>query len=85
MKSLRSTRRHFSKVKKGEVLNALVVMTKIKKDNFYNTSCSFFDNSVILLTKQNKLLGTRVFGGLSKNLRFTKYMKILALASGIIF
>ena len=84
VKSLRSTRRLFSKVKKGEVLNALIITTKKEKKDFFSNNYSFFENSAILLTKQNKLIGTRVFGGLPKSFRFTKYMKILSLSSGTI-
>jgi large subunit ribosomal protein L14 len=85
VKSLRSTRRIFSKVKKGEVLNGLVIATKREKKDFFSNNFSFLENSVILLTRQNKLIGTRIFGGLPKRFRFTKYMKILSLSSGTLF
>jgi large subunit ribosomal protein L14 len=84
VKSLRSKRRAFSKVKKGELFNALVVRTKKAKKDFFKNEHSFLHNSVILLTRQNKLIGTRVFGGLPKFFRFTKYMRILSVSSGTI-
>lgn len=84
VKSLRSKRRLFSKVKKGEIYHALVIKTRKEKKNFFDNSISFVQNSVILLTRQNKLVGTRIFGALSKDFRFTKYMKIISLSSGVI-
>lgn len=84
IKSLRSKRRSFSKVKKGELFNALIVRTKKENKTFLNNKFSFLHNSVILLTRQNKLIGTRIFGGLSKNFRFTKFLRIISLSSGVI-
>jgi len=84
IKMLRKKRRSLSKVKKGEMYRALIVRTKHKNpslsaDNFY-----FLENSIILFTKQNKFLGTRVFGAISKNFRYTKYMRLIAMSSGFI-
>jgi large subunit ribosomal protein L14 len=84
VKSLRKKRKVLSKVKKGEIYSALVVRTKTK--NFSKTSDSFFslENSVILLNKQQKFIGTRIFGSLPKLFRSTKYMKVLSLCSGFV-
>jgi ribosomal protein L14 len=60
------------------------VRTKKAKKDFFKNEHSFLHNSVILLTRQNKLIGTRVFGGLPKFFRFTKYMRILSVSSGTI-
>lgn len=83
VKSLRSKRKATSKVKKGEIHNALVVRTKNSIKGFSHDSISFFENSVILLNKQKKALGTRIFGPLLKNFRFTKFLKILTLCNGL--
>jgi large subunit ribosomal protein L14 len=85
VKSLRSRRRIFSKVKKGEIFNALILRTKKKETDFIQTECSFLQNSVVLLTRKNKLVGTRIFGGVSKKFRFTKFMRILSISSGAIY
>lgn len=84
VKSLRSKRRVFSKVKKGDVLKALIIRTKKDNKNFLSNSFSFLQNSVVLFSRQNKLIGTRVFGGISKKFRFTKYMRLISLSSGIL-
>jgi large subunit ribosomal protein L14 len=82
VQKLRKRRRALAKVKKGQVLQALIVRTKkvlVKSSNLF-----FFENSVILLNKQKKLVGTRVFGSLPKILRFNKYLRIAFLARGLI-
>jgi large subunit ribosomal protein L14 len=84
IKSLRSKRRIFAKVKKGEICNALIIRTKKEQKDFFKHNFSFLQNSVVLLTRQNKLIGTRIFGAVSKNFRFSKYMRIISISSGII-
>lgn len=84
IKSLRTRRKSTSKVKKGEIYKALVVRTKPKTKNFSGESISFFENSIILLNKQNKLIGTRVFGSLPAQFRYTKYLRVVSLSAGLI-
>tara|TARA_B110000305_G_C19246880_1_gene542784 strand:+ start:274 stop:657 length:384 start_codon:yes stop_codon:yes gene_type:complete len=83
VKKLRAKRRFASKVKKGELIRALVVRTKKKNSYFSGDGLSFFENSVILLKKNNKLIGTRIFGLLPRSLRYSQYMRLLALCAGI--
>ena len=45
-------------------------------------SLAFFENSVVLLGKQNKFIGTRVLGALPVYFRYTKYLRILSIANG---
>jgi large subunit ribosomal protein L14 len=73
IKSLRSKRRGSSKIKKGELYKALIIRTKSKKTLAYGDSISFKENSAILLTKQNKFVGTRVFGSVPKFFKKTKF------------
>ena len=82
IKSLRSKRKVLSKTKNGEVYSALIVRTKKVRNFFCGDSTLFLENSIILLNKQNKILGTRIFGALPKDFRYTKYLKILSLSSG---
>ncbi len=84
IKSLRAKRREVSKIKKGDVLKALIVKTKVFRPSYSQESVSFFENAVVLLNNQNKLIGTRVFGPIEKTFRYTKYLRILSLASGVI-
>ena len=74
-----------SRIKKGELHKALILRTKVST-NF--TSCNYkkyFENSVVLLNKQNKLLGTRVFGMIPRQLKYSKFLKLTTLSSGLSF
>ncbi len=71
------------KVKKGNVFKAILVRTvkKIKNETGW---VYFKDNAVVLLNKKMLPLGTRIFGPISRNIRFRKMTKILAQASIIL-
>ncbi len=84
VKSVRSKRREKAKINKGDVVRALVVKTKALSSSYSGDKLSFFENSVILLNNQNKILGTRVFSPIMKSFRYTKYLRLLSLGSGII-
>ena len=83
VKKLRAKRRFASKVKKGQLIRALVVRTKKKNSYFSGDDLSFFENSVVLLKNNNKLIGTRIFGLLPRLLRYSQYMRLLSLCAGI--
>ena len=82
VKALRSKRRSTSKVKKGDVLKALVVRTKVGAKDFSGKKISFLENSAVLLNNQFKPLGTRVFGPVPKAFNYTKYLKVPSISSG---
>ena len=82
IQKLRPKRRLFLKVKKGQVMQALIIRTKIPSNNSHNFS--FFENSVVLLNNQKKLIGTRIFGCLPKNLRYSKFLRLTFLAKGLV-
>lgn len=68
-----------AKVKKGDVLNAVVVRTR-KGIRRADTSVLRFDtNAVVLLNNQLQLIGTRVTGACPRELR-DKFMKLISLA-----
>jgi large subunit ribosomal protein L14 len=71
------------KVKKGNVFKAIIVRTlrKIKREYGW---LFFNDNAVVLLNKKMLPLGTRIFGPISRDIRFRKMTKILSGASIIV-
>jgi large subunit ribosomal protein L14 len=72
------------KVKKGEVLNAVIVRTK-KGIRRPDGSCIRFDeNAVVLLNAQLQPIGTRVFGPITRELRGENFMKIISLAPEVL-
>lgn len=84
IKSLRTKRRAVSKTKKGEIYRALVVRTKNSNTGFNGNKFNFLENSAILLNKQNKFIGTRIFGAVPKLFRYTKHLKMVFLSTGVI-
>jgi len=68
------------KVKKGEVMFAVVVRTRkgIRRDD--GSVIRFDSNAVVLLNAQKQPIGTRIFGPVTRELRFGNFMKIVSLA-----
>jgi len=68
------------KVKKGDVLDAVVVRTRkgVRRDD--GSLIRFDGNAVALLNKQLQPIGTRIFGPVTRELRGEKFMKIISLA-----
>lgn len=67
------------KVKVGEVHLGVVSRTS-KETRFLDGSFSKFNmNSLIILNKKKRVLGTRLFGLISRNLRQKKFLRILIL------
>ena len=71
------------KVKKGQVVNALVVRTK-KGRRRDGSLIKFDENAAVLLNPQNAPIGTRVFGPVTRELRSGNFMKILSLAPEVL-
>ncbi len=71
------------KVKKGEVLHAVVVRTKkgVRRDD--GSLIRFDSNAAVLLNPQKQPIGTRIFGPVTRELRET-FMKIISLAPEVI-
>jgi large subunit ribosomal protein L14 len=72
------------KVKKGEVLNAVIVRTKKGVRRSDGSSIRFDENAVVLLNAQLQPIGTRVFGPITRELRGEKFMKIISLAPEVL-
>lgn len=72
------------KVKKGQVMNALVVRTKSGIRRQDGSLIRFDGNAAILLNNQNAPIGTRVFGPVTRELRTEKFMRIISLAPEVL-
>jgi large subunit ribosomal protein L14 len=68
------------KVKKGEVMNAVVVRTRKGVRRSDGSIIRFDTNAVVLLNGQNQPIGTRIFGPVTRELRTGNFMKIISLA-----
>lgn len=72
------------KVKKGEVLNAVIVRTKKAIRRPDGSAIRFDENAVVLLNAQLQPIGTRVFGPITRELRGENFMKIISLAPEVL-
>jgi len=73
-----------AKVKKGDVLKAVIVRTAKELRRNDDTSVKFDDNSAVLLSASGEPIGTRIFGPVARELRPMGYMKIISLAPEVL-
>ena len=73
------------KVKKGDIHRAVIVRTakEIRRED--GSAIRFDSNAAVLLTNQNEPIGTRIFGPVTRELRFKKFMKIVSLAPEVLW
>ncbi|MGH8154996.1 MAG: 50S ribosomal protein L14 [Rhodanobacteraceae bacterium] len=73
-----------SKVKKGEVYNAVVVRTAKGVRRPDGSLIRFDDNAAVLLDNKLEPIGTRIFGPVTRELRSERFMKIVSLAPEVL-
>ena len=73
-----------AKVKKGDVLKAVVVRTKKEIKRPDGSYIRFDDNSAVLISGNQEPVGTRIFGPVARELRAKKFMKIISLAPEVL-
>ena len=73
-----------AKVKKGDVLKAVVVRTKKEIRRPDGSFIRFDDNSAVLINAQKEPIGTRIFGPVARELRAKRFMKIISLAPEVL-
>ena len=72
------------KVKKGQVMNAVVVRTRKGVRRQDGSIIRFDGNAAVLLNTQNQPIGTRIFGPVTRELRSEQFMKIISLAPEVL-
>ena len=72
------------KVKKGDVLDAVVVRTKKGVRRPDGSVIRFDTNAAVILTAQHEPIGTRIFGPVTRELRSEQFMKIVSLAPEVL-
>ena len=72
------------KVKKGQVMTAVVVRTKKGVRRADGSLIKFDDNAAVMLDAKEAPIGTRIFGPVTRELRGEKFMKIISLAPEVI-
>ncbi len=72
------------RVKKGEVYNAVVVRTRKGLRRPDGSAIRFDGNAAVLLNQRLEPIGTRIFGPVTRELRTSKFMKIISLAPEVL-
>lgn len=71
-------------VKKGEVLDAVIVRTRKEFRREDGSYIRFDDNAAVILDKQQQPVGTRIFGPVARELRAKGFAKIVSLAPEVL-
>lgn len=72
------------RVRKGQVLNAVVVRTRKGIRRPDGSVIRFDQNAAVLLNPQNQPVGTRIFGPVTRELRSENFMRIISLAPEVL-
>jgi len=72
------------KVKKGQVMNAVVVRTRKGVRRPDGSLIKFDTNAAVILNANNQPVGTRIFGPVTRELRGAEFMKIISLAPEVL-
>ena len=73
-----------SRVKKGEMFDALVVRTRKGVRRSDGSLIRFDRNAAVLLNPQLQPIGTRIFGPVTRELRSERFMRIISLAPEVL-
>ena len=72
------------RVKKGEIMKAVVVRTAKDIRRPDGSAIRFDSNAAVLISTQGEPIGTRIFGPVTRELRAKNYMKIISLAPEVL-
>lgn len=72
------------KVKKGDVYDAVIVRTRKGVRRSDGSVIRFDTNAAVLLDNKREVIGTRIFGPVTRELRNEQFMKIISLAPEVL-
>lgn len=72
------------KIKKGQVVKAVVVRTKKELQRRNGSLIRFDDNAAVILDAKKEPVGTRIFGPVGREVRYGGFMKIVSLAPEVL-
>ena len=72
------------KVKKGDVVKAVIVRTTFGLQREDGSYIKFDDNAAVIIDNQKQPQGTRIFGPIARELREKDYTKIISLAPEVL-
>ncbi len=73
-----------SKVKKGDIVRAVIVRTAKEVPRPDGSFIRFDNNSAVVVSAANEPIGTRIFGPVARELRARNFMKIVSLAPEVL-
>jgi large subunit ribosomal protein L14 len=73
-----------SKVRKGDVVRAVIVRTAKEVPRRDGSYIKFDTNAAVIVNNQNEPVGTRIFGPVARELRARRFMKIISLAPEVL-
>jgi len=73
-----------AKVKKKDVMKAVIVRTKKEVTRPDGSRIRFDENAAVLINPAGEPIGTRIFGPVARELRAKRYMKIVSLAPEVL-
>ena len=73
-----------AKVKKGDVMKAVIVRTAKEIKRMDDTWVKFDENAAVVLSTSGEPVGTRIFGPVARELRNQGFMKIVSLAPEVL-
>ncbi len=71
-------------VKKGQIVNAVIVRTRKEFRRDDGSYIRFGDNAAVIITKEGDMVGTRIFGPIARELRSKGFTKIISLAPEVL-
>jgi len=71
-------------VKKGEVVTAILVRTRKEFRREDGSYIRFGDNAAVIVKPDGTVLGTRVFGPIAREVRATKFTKLVSMAPEVL-
>ena len=72
------------KVRKGQVVKAVIVRTKKEIQTENGSLIRFDDNAAVILNDKREPIGTRIFGPVAREVRYSGFMKIVSLAPEVL-
>ncbi len=72
------------KVKKGDVVKAVIVRSSFGLQREDGSYIKFDDNAAVIINNQKDPVGTRIFGPIARELREKDYSKIISLAPEVL-
>lgn len=72
------------RVKKGEVYDAVIVRSRKGVRRNDGSLIRFDKNAAVLLNNQKQMIGTRIFGPVTRELRTSQFMKIISLSPEVL-